>query len=61
MVSVDVKRHVYLLCFRVQVLFESRGGRPGLPVPNKSDDFCGLADNEKCFRVHDVGVILLLL
>ena len=48
-------------CFRVQVLCESRGGRPGLPVPNKPDDFCGLADNEKCFRVHDVGVILLLL
>ena len=36
MVSVDVKHHVYLLCFgqylRVQELCESRGDRLGLPV-----------------------------
>ena len=30
MVSVDVKHHVYLLC-------ESRGGRPGLPVPRAQE------------------------
>ena len=33
----DIKR-------RAQELCESRGGRPGLPVPNKpSDGFCGRA------------------
>ena len=36
-VSVDVKQH----CTRVQELCESRGGRPGLPVPN-SNSTCGL-------------------
>ena len=25
----------------VRELSESRGGRPGLPVPNKPDGFCG--------------------
>ena len=34
MVSVDVKHHVYCVV-RAQELCESRGGRPGLPVPNK--------------------------
>ena len=29
-------------CFRrAQELCESRGGRPGLPVPNKHDGLCG--------------------
>ena len=27
--------------FRAQELCESRGGRPGLPLANKSDGFCG--------------------
>ena len=27
--------------FRGQELCESRGGRPGLPVPNEPYDFCG--------------------
>ena len=27
--------------FRARELCESRGGRPGLPVPNKPDGFCG--------------------
>ena len=27
--------------FRAQELCESRGGRPGLPVPNRHYDFCG--------------------
>ena len=26
---------------RAQELCESRGGRPGLPVPNKPNGFCG--------------------
>ena len=26
---------------RAQELCDSRGGRPGLPVPNKPDGFCG--------------------
>ena len=26
---------------RAQKLCESRGGRPGLPVPDKPDGFCG--------------------
>ena len=41
MVSVDVKHHVYLLLseFRGQELCESRGGRPGLPVPNTNSPY----------------------
>ena len=27
--------------YRAQEVCESRGGRPGLPVPNKPDGFCG--------------------
>ena len=38
MVSVDIKQH---LKNRVQELCESRGGRPGLPVPNKPYGFRG--------------------
>ena len=36
MVSVDVKHHVSLLTpvGRAEEVCESRGGRPGLPVPN---------------------------
>ena len=42
MVSVDVKHHVYLLIhLKAQELCENRGGRPGLPVPNKPCGFCG--------------------
>ena len=44
MVSVDVKhyeRRSETLRIRAQELCESRGGRPGLPVPNKPDGFCG--------------------
>ena len=38
-----VKHHVYLLKtrFRAQELCESRGGRPGLPVPNSRYGLCG--------------------
>ena len=35
MVSVDVKHHSINHQVRGQELCESRGGRPGLPVPNK--------------------------
>ena len=40
MVSVDIKHHVYLLrtCNRAHEMCESRGGGPGLPVPNKIQD-----------------------
>ena len=56
MVSVDVKHHVYLLTYlftdlsRAQELYESRGGLPGLRVPNKPDGFCGrkAALNQSC-------------
>ena len=45
MVSVDIKHHVYLFIYiisvRAEELCESRGGHPGLPVPNKPDGFCG--------------------
>ena len=43
MVSVDVKQHKTrtALEFRVQELCESRGGRPGLPVPNSPYGLCG--------------------
>ena len=31
----------YLFCVRAQELCEGRGGRSGLPVPNKPHGFCG--------------------
>ena len=31
----------YGSCFRAQELCESRGGRPGLPVPNSPSGLCG--------------------
>ena len=51
MVSVDVKHHIYLLIhiFRTQVLCESRGGRHGFPVPNKSYGFGGRKATVKSF------------
>ena len=42
MVSVDVKHHVYFThsgTHRVQELCESRGGRPGLSVPNTNSPY----------------------
>ena len=43
MVSVDVKHHERRRHgrLRAQKPCESRGGRPGLPVPNKAAGFCG--------------------
>ena len=45
MVSVDDTHHVYLRreprTDRPQELCESRGGRPGLPVPDEPHGFCG--------------------
>ena len=41
-VSVDVKQHsAGTQTLRAQQLCESRGGRPGLSVPNKPYCFCG--------------------
>ena len=40
MVSVDVKQH-RTATFRAQELCDSRGGRPGLPVPNSPYGLCG--------------------
>ena len=44
-VSVDVKQHLKMKkkyrSNRTQELCESRGGRPGLPVPNSPDGVCG--------------------
>ena len=41
MVSVDVKQHLLMNTFRAQELCGSRGGRPGLPVPNTPYSFRG--------------------
>ena len=42
-VSVDVKQHRTMNNSNTaQVLWESQGGRPELPVPNKPYGFCGL-------------------
>ena len=47
MVSVDIKHHVYFVDVmqhrlnRARELCESRGGRPGLPVPNSPYGLCG--------------------
>ena len=38
MVSEDVK---YSIRGRTRELCESRGSRPGLPIPNKPQGFCG--------------------
>ena len=42
-VSVDVKQHLLELCAfrRSGAVCESRGGRPGLPVPNSPYGLCG--------------------
>ena len=40
MVSVDVQQYI-TWPIRVQELCESRGGRPGLPVPNSPYGLCG--------------------
>ena len=40
MVFVDIKQH-WTTRIRAQELCGSRGGRPGLPVPNKLHGFCG--------------------
>ena len=38
----DLKKiHINIGKIRAQEVCESRGGRPGLPVPNKPDGFCG--------------------
>ena len=36
-----MKVDIIIIIIRAQVLCESRGGRHGLPVPNKPDEFCG--------------------
>ena len=42
MVSVDVKQHLEEIAeLRAQELCESRGGCPGLPVPNSLYGLCG--------------------
>ena len=41
MVSVDVKQHFNENRDRAQELCESRGGHPGLPVPNSPYGLCG--------------------
>ena len=43
MVSVDLKQHFKKKTseFRAHELCESRGGRPGLPVPNSPYGLCG--------------------
>ena len=43
LMDVEVKQHLNDLCssVRAQELSESRGERPGLPVPDKPDGSCG--------------------
>ena len=41
MVSVDVHSNTGTWPLRAQELCESRGGRPGLPVPNSPYGLCG--------------------
>ena len=55
-VSVDVKQHRTRTSdpFRAQELCESRGGHPGLPVPNSVYGLCGrkVTLNYNCLRVR---------
>ena len=67
-VSVDVKQHYTCTFYRVQELRESRGGRPGLPVPNSPHGLCGregtlneavtLTEPRNCVKV-EVAVLRL--
>ena len=50
-VSVDVKQH---LKKKAQELCESRGGRPGLPVPNSPYGLCG---REATFEEEGTGAV----
>ena len=43
---------------RAQELCESRDGRPGLPVPNKPDGFCGRKATLKLSTVDTVVVVV---
>ena len=50
---------VFAQGFRAQELCESRGGRPGLPVPNKPDGFsCGRKATLKRPGVHLHGSVM---
>ena len=52
-VSVDVKQHNRNgTVSRAQELCESRGGRPGLPVPIEPHGFCGRKATLNCFAVR---------
>ena len=46
-VSVDSKQH-RIQRYRAQELHESRGGRPGLPVPDSSHGLCGRKATLNC-------------
>ena len=46
-VSVDSKQH-RIQRYRAQELHESRGGRPGLPVPDNSHGLCGRKATLNC-------------
>ena len=67
MVSVDIKHHVYFVDIIAQELCESRGGRPGLPVPSLmvSVDVKHHERRRRCihFRTHGscVGVEVAVL
>ena len=57
-VSVDVKQHLKKTQVRAQELCESRGGRSGLPDPNKHYGFCGsraaFEEDEGHMTVHQL-------
>ena len=46
---------------RAQELCESRGGRPGLPVPGKPDCFCGRKATLKKYATSPRGPALIII
>ena len=60
MVSVDVKHYVYMDQARAQELCESRGGCPGLPVPNSLYGLWGRkATLNRPDTLHSIAVVLI--
>ena len=57
MTSVDVRQHWTRTHIRAQQLCETRGGRPGIPVPNSPYGFCGRKANFNLNSQQSTGAV----